>query len=154
MKRPMLAGLTVIVMLGSAVTPVQAAEDNVFGYWTEPGGSTIHVEHCGNSVCAVLAGISKAAPSSKDEQNPDTSLRSRPLCGLQIGSGFHLESPGKLEGGSLYDPKTGKTYKGSMEAQGQTMKLRGYIGVKLFGRSETWSRAAAAAATCPNINRA
>ncbi len=142
-----------IVMLAAAVTRVQAAEDNVFGYWTEPGGSTIHVERCGNAVCAVVAGVGKAAPSNHDEQNPNTALRSRPLCGLHIGSDFHLESPGKLEGGSLYDPKNGKTYKGSIEVQGQTLKLHGYIGVKLFGRSETWSRAAAAAATCPNSNR-
>ena len=154
MKRIMLAGTAVIVMLTAAVTRVHAAEDDVFGYWTEPGGSTIHVERCGDAVCAVLAGVSKAAPSSRDEENPDASLRSRPLCGLRIGSGFHLESPGKLESGSLYDPKTGKTYKGSIEAQGQTLKLRGYVGVKVFGRTETWSRAAEAAATCPNGNRA
>ena len=125
-----------------------AAEDDVFGYWTEPGGSTIHIERCADAVCAVLAGISKSEPYTTDGQNPDPALRTRPLCGLRIGESFHLEGTGKLEGGKLYDPKSGKTYQGSIEAKGNTLKLRGYVGAKIFGRTETWSRSSPDHATC------
>ena len=70
-----------------------------------------------------------------DLHNPNPSLRGRPLCGLNIGTGFTRSAPGKL-----YDPTSGKTYKGSMTLDGARLKLRGYVGISLFGRSETWTR--------------
>jgi len=75
-----------------------------------------------------------------DIHNPDASLRQKLLCGLVIGRGFHATSPTYADGGSLYDPKSGKTYHGEMTANGDQLALRGYIGVKLFGRTETWTR--------------
>lgn len=53
-------------------------------------------------------------------------------------------SPGHAEGGTLYDPKSGKTYRGEMTASGNALALRGYIGLKVFGRTETWTRTQAA----------
>jgi uncharacterized protein (DUF2147 family) len=114
--------------------------NGVLGYWKEPQGSVIHVDHCGKDVCATLVAISKSAPSQVDGKNPKTGLRQRPLCGLRIGEGFHLTSPGKAEDGMLYDPKTGKTYHGTMTAHADKMDLRGYIGLSLFGRTERWTR--------------
>ncbi len=47
-----------------------------------------------------------------------------------------------IEGGTIYDPKTGKTYCGSMTVNGNELKLRGYIcGWSWLGRSTTWSLA-------------
>jgi uncharacterized protein (DUF2147 family) len=48
-----------------------------------------------------------------------------------------------LSGGHLYDPKSGHTYRGTIVAEGDALKLHGYIGVSLFGRTETWQRVAA-----------
>ena len=118
-----------------------AAQDSgVQGYWKEPGGSVIHVETCGSSLCATLVAISPSAPSRMDGMNPDKSLRTRTLCGQRIGEDFHLTSDAKAEGGTIYDPKSGKTYHGILTAHGDTLNLRGYIGLALFGRTETWTR--------------
>ena len=118
-----------------------AQESGVLGYWKEPQGSVIHVENCGKEVCATLVVISPSAPSRVDGKNPNAKLRQRPLCGLRIGEGFHMVSGDKAEGGTLYDPKSGKTYHGIMTAHGKEMDLRGYIGISVFGRTERWTRA-------------
>lgn len=77
-----------------------------------------------------------------DKKNPDKSLRSRPLMNLVIVK--HLKSVGnnKYEGGTIYDPKSGNTYSSKAElTSANTMKLRGYIGLSLLGRTQTWTRA-------------
>ncbi len=84
---------------------LEAQDGGVSGYWKEPQGSVIHVEACGSDVCATLVEISRSAPGRVDANNPDPALRQRSLCGLRIGTGFHLTSSVKAEGGSLYDPK-------------------------------------------------
>jgi len=116
------------------------AQSSLFGTWREPTGSTIEVTHCGGDACLKLASISPNAPTDKDAHNPNAALRMRPLKGLQIGTGFHLHGESSADGGKLYDPKTGKTYSGSIEAKGEKLQLRGYVGLKMFGKSETWTR--------------
>lgn len=128
-----------IAMVAVALS-MEGQENGVLGYWTEPQGSVIHVDACGKDVCATLVDLSPSAPARVDGKNPDASLRHRSLCGLRIGEGFHLVSPDKAQGGSLYDPKSGKTYHGIMTASGMQMDLRGYIGIALFGRTERWTR--------------
>ena len=131
----------VVVCLLACLTAA-SAQSGLLGKWKEPTGSVIEVTRCGSDVCMRLISISSRAPTQRDERNPDQKLRSRPLCGLQIGSGFHLEGDEKAEGGSLYDPKSGRTYKGSMTRMGDELHLRGYVGFKLFGVTETWVRTA------------
>ena len=60
--------------------------------------------------------------------------------GLEIGRGFRLTDPAHAEDGTLYDPKSGKTYHGVMESAGDKLKLRGYVGIKALGRTEVWTR--------------
>lgn len=124
------------------ILPAQSSS-GVVGYWKEPGGSVLNIAPCGDAVCATLAKISKDAPGTVDGHNPDPKLKDRPLCGLTIGTGFHLDGPDKADDGKLYDPKTGKTYQGAMRSEGDVLHLRGYIGMKAFGRSEDWARTTA-----------
>jgi uncharacterized protein (DUF2147 family) len=76
-----------------------------------------------------------------DIHNPDPSKRGRPIIGLIFMSGFSRKSDTRWEDGTLYDPKTGNTYSGSMELEGaETIKVRGFIGVSLLGRTDVWTR--------------
>lgn len=136
-----LATVALFCSVPSAVSAQGTA--GVVGYWQEPGGSVLHIAPCGDAVCATLAKISKDAPGTMDGHNPDPKLRDRPLCGLTIGTGFKLQGPDKADDGRLYDPKSGKTYQGTMRSEGDVLHLRGYIGMKAFGRSEDWARTTA-----------
>lgn len=137
-------------LLGSFAQTVAAQERpaGVLGDWREPGGSVIRIAVCGADVCARLLAVGPQAPSQLDEHNPDPARRSERLCGLRIGYGFHLSDPNHAEGGQLYDPKSGKTYRGQMTADGDHLDLRGYIGIKAFGRSEQWTRVPGQVAGC------
>ena len=99
------------------------------------------VYDCGDSVCLKIMQLEKTAAGTQDANNPDATLRSRSLCGLEIGSGFKPDaSRSKAQDGRLYDPKSGKTYTGAIAAEGDILKLRGYVGLKMFGRTEEWNR--------------
>ncbi len=112
----------------------------VRGYWLEPSGSIIHIAPCDHGLCLQIAALPPGPHPDADVHNPDRSLRSRPLCGLRIGENFIERDAQHAEGGHLYDPKDGRTYRGSMTAEGDLLELRGYVGWKLFGRTETWKR--------------
>jgi uncharacterized protein (DUF2147 family) len=135
-------GLFVLVGLMVAPVCVSAQSGGVMGTWREPGGSVIDVERCGTEICLKLVGISATAPTRVDKNNPDEALRGRPLCGLRIGSGFKASDAEHADGGTLYDPKSGKTYHGTLWVEDGRLHLRGYVGFKAFGRTELWQRAA------------
>lgn len=144
----LLAGLLWTMALPGQYAPAVPAANGVLGYWSTDAGSVLHIDHCSSGVCITIVTISKKAPGVIDERNPDASLRSRPVCKLDIGTGFTLSDPDHAVSGRIYDPESGKTYKAVMTSQGNALHLRGYVGFKAFGRTETWMRTAASAATC------
>jgi uncharacterized protein (DUF2147 family) len=44
------------------------------------------------------------------------------------------------EDGKIYDPKNGKTYSCKMTLEGNELKVRGYVGFSLLGRTTVWTR--------------
>lgn len=77
----------------------------------------------------------------KDKENPDEALRERTLKGLVILKNFEYDGDGEWDEGSIYDPKNGKTYSCYMELKSMDkLKIRGYIGISLLGRTSYWTR--------------
>jgi len=69
----------------------------------------------------------------------------RVLRNERIMSGFRLDD-GRYRGGSIIDPKSGRTYSAIMnlvEGNSDRLYLRGYVGIRALGRSQTWRRQAA-----------
>jgi len=80
---------------------------------------------------------------SIDLHNPDPALRDRSLKGIIFLWDFNYEAKkNRWSDGKVYDPKNGKTYaaKMSLEDAGKTLKMRGYIGIAMFGRTAKFER--------------
>ena len=76
----------------------------------------------------------------KDSENPDPSLRSRNIVGLRIMEGFEYLGNDRWSNGTIYDPENGETYKCRITLTGEgTLKVRGYVGISLFGRTSEWT---------------
>ncbi len=142
-----------LIVFASLLTPLASAQRpspaGILGDWREPTGSVIEIFKCGTDICAKTVAIGPRAPSPLDIHNPDPKARTHALCGLQVGYGFHQSDPSHADGGKLYDPKSGKTYRGTMTAERNQLHLRGYVGFKAFGKTETWTRVNQSTATCP-----
>ena len=78
----------------------------------------------------------------KDPLNPNKDLRDRDRLGLVMMTNFAYQKDNVWDGGTLYDPKTGKTYSGMLTLKDKDiLNLRGYVGIALLGRTSTWTRA-------------
>jgi len=126
----------------ASASALAAPTPGVLGDCKTPMDSIVRIAPCGTSVCLTVVRLAPSAPETTDQQNPDAGLRHRAICGLTVGTGFVQADANQLADGHLYDPKTGHTYRGTLAADGDTLHLHGYIGISLFGRSETWHRVA------------
>lgn len=63
--------------------------------------------------------------------------KNKPLVGLEIIRGMK-KSGNEFTGGTITDPKSGKTYKCNISRDGSKLNVRGYVGFSLIGRTQTW----------------
>ncbi len=66
--------------------------------------------------------------------------KNKPLIGLDIIRGLKKDGD-EFTGGTITDPKSGKTYKCTIKRSGDKLNVRGYIGFSLIGRTQTWHKA-------------
>lgn len=142
----MVKKLSFLLILALCTLSVFAQKnDDILGKWINPSGEgQIEIYKKGDKYFGKLVWIKEPNDESgkpkTDVKNPNTSLRNKPLLGLEILKDFVFEDK-KWTDGNIYDPKTGKTYSCTMtiKENGQ-LNIRGYIGISLIGRSESWKR--------------
>ena len=67
--------------------------------------------------------------------------KNKPILGLEILTGLE-EKGDEWSGGKILDPRNGKEYNCFIKLiNPNKLKLRGYIGVSLFGKTKYWKRA-------------
>jgi uncharacterized protein (DUF2147 family) len=130
-----------LLMAASMSAAAGTNDAGVEGYWKTPAGAIVHVHPCGSDVCLRIVKLSPIIPEKTDQHNPNEKLRNRSLCSLDAGTGFRQLDATHLADGHLYDPESGHTYSGTIVVEGDEMRLRGFIGIALFGRTEVWHRA-------------
>ena len=121
------------------------AAGDIEGRWlSHAGNGWIDIRVEGQHLIGVIAGYPEGRsgnPQLYDIHNPDPDLRSRPLLGLAIMTGLTYEGDGLWVDGTVYDPESGKTYRCRLAlVDVDTIEVRGYIGLPLLGRSDTWTR--------------
>jgi uncharacterized protein (DUF2147 family) len=138
--------LLLAIFTGSATLKAQTSP--FVGDWQVPSGTIVRIDPCSSGFCMRIVFISPTADSTMDIHNPDATLRGKSLCNLEIGSRFHANDATHASGGNLYDPKSGNTYRGQMVVESDLLRLRGYVGISLFGRTEIWHRVHQSHASC------
>ena len=138
--------MRVILLASLWVSGAAAADESLIeGTWINgDGDGWIQLAIVDGELTGTIVGSpddpDSAKPSRLDEKNPEPSLRNRPLRGLTILSGFRFDD-GRWVGGRIYDPNSGNTYRGTIRlVDRNALDLRGYVGISLFGRTETWRR--------------
>jgi len=134
-----------IILLGS-FTVVAQSKDAIVGKWlnaSEEG--QIMIYKTGDKYSGKLIWLknpeTEKGDVKRDIKNPNVQQRSRPLIGIQILQNFVYSRKGIWEDGSVYDPKTGKTYSCRISlVNNDRLSIRGYVGVSLLGRTEIWQR--------------
>lgn len=135
---------------------VEAAEpgDEVVGLWntggsllkiarTKDGGleAVVLVLHPSEAVYVEGEPNGPVGAPRRDDLNPDPELRGRLLVGMDLLSGYVFD--GKKWEGDIYDPESGKTYSSNMRVgKDGILKMRGYVGVPMFGRTAQFRSAA------------
>lgn len=142
--RAMTAFRLVLLCLLAGAASAAARPGDVAGTWLSgDGDGLVEIRLAADGLSGIVLGSPNDDPDrpDRDRQNPDPALRDRPLKGLEIFSGFRYEGQGTWGGGRIYDPNSGNTYRCTIRViDRDTLELRGYIGIPLFGRTETWRR--------------
>ena len=140
-------GMSAVVLgVASASTAIAADPgDGIVGNWmTANGQAKVHFGKEGDNYVGRVVWLKVQQDTGKpvlDTKNPNESLRNRPMMGQAIVWGMHSDGKNGYEDGHCYDPESGKTYSGKATLESADhLALRGYIGISLFGRSETWNR--------------
>lgn len=146
-----LASLLAMLSLTLAAEAQTAKE---LGRWyDDTGQGVVELYSCGAKICGRIVWlrdpIGKDGKPLYDGYNPDPSKRSRAICGLQILGNLTRQADGTLDEGWVYDPKQGISASAAITLEGRNrLTLTGYKGLRLLGKSFTWTRAPADLPSC------
>jgi uncharacterized protein (DUF2147 family) len=133
----------------AATLPAFAQSVTAAGVWQQIDDKTgrlrslITISEAGGEFVGVL---SKVFPREGEKPMPlcikcKGALANTPIIGMKLMSGLKRDGL-SYEGGTIVDPESGSVYSVRMglSPDGQFLAVRGFVGVSLLGRTQTWKR--------------
>ncbi len=127
------AGL--LLLLAAVVAPAKAAVAGVpVGYWfTEDLGGIVQIQACGGVLCGTIVGLRDWPASGKR-----LDWRGNPQCGFSLLRNLRPQDDGRWHG-TVTNPEDGRTYTAEVWVpEDGILRLRGYIGLPMFGSTQRW----------------
>ncbi len=150
MKTKFLFGILAALFLIPSIGFAQVKADDVVGvWWNKDKDAHIKIykengKYYGKIVWLKNPIDEETGKPKLDKHNDDESLRTRPIMGMLVLKDFVFDGDDEWEDGQIYDPKSGNTYSCYMEFPDEDnkdrLKIRGYIGISLLGRTDYWER--------------
>jgi uncharacterized protein (DUF2147 family) len=134
-----------------AAMPSTALAAELQGVWlTEDEDAALTITNCGGQLCGRIVWLESATDRSGslrlDENNPDPAKQTQRICGLVVIRGLKPSGPDTWDA-SVCNPQDGQTYSGDITVlSARALAVRAYIGLPIFGRSQTWTRVDSSAA--------
>ena len=139
--------LVVFILFNVLFSYAQQDGDKIAGVWKNGEGTgMIKIYKNGDKYQGKIVWLKEPidAETGKpklDKNHPDENLHTRPLIGLVNTWGFDYTGDNVWENGKIYDPKNGNTYECTIKMKNtNSLEVRGYIGISLIGRTDTWTR--------------
>ncbi|MEP1229179.1 MAG: DUF2147 domain-containing protein [Litorimonas sp.] len=133
--------LSFVLTLAAGNTSVSAGEPaTILGSWrTDTGSAIIDISFCEPTrPCGKITWVDPNGASVVDRNNPDDSLKDRPLIGVMMLWGFKAKG-NKWKGGKIYNPQDGKTYSSKVSLNDdRTLKVKGCVGP--ICKTQIWTR--------------
>lgn len=137
-----------LVAVALAALPAVAAEPGITGRWRtfddhtgKPRGIVLIYEQSGQFFGKLErsldpARVNKICDLCKDDR------KNKPVTGMVLVRRMKRDDDGEYGGGDILDPDNGTVYrcKARLAEGGKKLVVRGYIGISLLGRSQTWTR--------------
>lgn len=128
-------------------------QDAILGkWWNEEKDAQIEIYACDGKYCGKIIWLKEphypandpegmGGQPKADRKNPDPAKRGRPILAFNLVWGFTYAGENLWEGGFIYNPREGKTYKCKMTLETpDRLKVRGFMGIALIGKTNTWTR--------------
>lgn len=137
MERSLILALALVGIAGAALAGPE-------GTWlTEGGKSHVEIRLCGEEFCGAITWLREPHDEDGsvklDKNNRDEALRSRTILGLKLLSGFAAHAEGPWEGGRIYNPENGKTYRSKLRLKdADTLRVSGCV--LFFCETQIWTR--------------
>ncbi|MDI6752989.1 MAG: DUF2147 domain-containing protein [Thermodesulfobacteriota bacterium] len=152
MKKIFCIVATGITLLLFSFVHAQTQDAIVGKWWNQEKDAQIEIYACEGKYCGKIVWMKEPNYSANDpkgmggqpridRENPDPAKKERSMLGLNLVWGFTYSGGNLWEGGHIYDPRDGKTYKCKMTLETPDhLKVRGFIGVSLIGKTNNWAR--------------
>jgi uncharacterized protein (DUF2147 family) len=135
------------LMFSSNLSAQEFQQDDILGVWLNEDKDA-HVEiykendlYYGKIIWLKFPIDDETGKPKLDKHNPDPELQKRPSLGIKLLTDFEWDGDNEWDEGDIYDPKSGKTYSCYIVMKEyDLLKIRGYIGVSLIGRTTYWTR--------------